>query len=516
MIARRLRMNSPSKSSMYRLVSYLTNDQGVSSRVGEIRISNCDSEEPELAALEMLAVQQGNHRAKGDKTYHLVLSFQEYPNSAALKDMEERVCKELGFAGHQRVSVMHGDTDHPHLHIAINKIHPERLTMREPYYDKQKLATFCARMERLHGLRPDNHIPRAQAAETASANMENAGDLESLTGFIRRNCLEGLKAATSWKEAHEVLSKHGLSIHPRGNGLVISSGDCHVKASSVDRCLSKKRLKERLGEFTPEAVQATRPETTKRYQKKPLQRGYDSSGLWSQYKQAMQQSKADRKQAVSDARKARDAEIAGLKAASDARLTLIRHMGIDPTFKRFLAMLNRRRLHRKAAKARQEFARQRGLALQRYVYLPWDAWLRSEAGKGNAGALAYLEARKNSGIVQGEIFGPARSEARSTPQKTTRHGAFLYAEGREHKRRILVDPQASDDEMEKSLRLARERFGSRLFVSGPPGFGVRLARCAAERDIPVSFFDRELEAHREGGRCGESRIVPRGQGDGSI
>lgn len=503
MIARRLRMNTPSKSSMYRLVSYLTDDQGVDSRVGEIRISNCASEEPELAALEMLAVQQSNHRAQGDKTYHLVLSFQEYPSSAALKDMEERVCKELGFAGHQRVSVMHGDTDHPHLHIAINKIHPERLTMREPYYDKQKLATFCARMERLHGLRPDNHIPRAQAAETASANMENAGDLESLTGFIRRNCLEGLKSAASWKEAHELLAKHGLSIRPRANGLVISSGDVHVKASSVDRSLSRKRLEERLGEFAPQAARANKVEPVRRYQKKPLQRGYDSSGLWSQYKQAMQQGKADRRQAVSDARKARDAEIAELKATSDARLVLIRHMGIDPAFKRFLAMLNRRRLRRKAAKARQEFARQRGLALQQHAYLPWDAWLRAEAGKGNAGALAYLEARKDCGTVQGEIFGPARDEARPTPQKTTRHGTFLYAEGRERKRRILVDPQASDDEMEKSLRLALERFGSRLFVSGPPGFGVRLARCAAERKVPVAFFDRELERCREAAVRGE-------------
>lgn len=146
------------------------------------------------------------------------------------------------------------------------------------------------------------------------------------------------------------------------------------------------------------------------------------------------------------------------------------------------------------------------------AYLPWDAWLRAEAGKGNAGALACLEARKDCGTVQGEIFGLARDEARPTPQKTTRHGTFLYAEGREHKRRILVDPQASDDELEKSLRLARERFGSRLFVSGPPGFGVRLARCAAERKVPVAFFDKELEAHREGVLRGEQHSARRSKG----
>ena len=191
MIARRLRLNDPSKSSMLRLVSYLTNPQGVDARVGEVRITNCDSETPQWAALEMLAVQKQNTRAQGDKTYHLVLSFKEHPDSATLKKIEDYVCKELGFKEHQRVSVMHYDTDNPHLHIAINKIHPRKLTMHEPYYDERKLAKACKFLERVYGLQPDNHEPNAQAVETGATNMERAGDLESLTGWIRRNCLGG-------------------------------------------------------------------------------------------------------------------------------------------------------------------------------------------------------------------------------------------------------------------------------------------------------------------------------------
>ena len=41
MIARRMRMNTPSKSSVTRLISYLTNTQGSSSRVGEVRVTGC-------------------------------------------------------------------------------------------------------------------------------------------------------------------------------------------------------------------------------------------------------------------------------------------------------------------------------------------------------------------------------------------------------------------------------------------------------------------------------------------
>ena len=120
MIASRKRMNDSSKSSITRLISYLTNTQGSSQRVGEVRISGCEAEEAGWAAMEMLATQQQNTRAKGDKTYHLVLSFHENLPSRDIAEIERRVCEAIGLGEHQRVSVMHNDTENPHLHIAIN------------------------------------------------------------------------------------------------------------------------------------------------------------------------------------------------------------------------------------------------------------------------------------------------------------------------------------------------------------------------------------------------------------
>jgi Relaxase/Mobilisation nuclease domain len=42
---------------------------------------------------------------------------------------EERFCKALGFAEHQRISVVHHDTDNVHIYVAINKIHPTTFTI---------------------------------------------------------------------------------------------------------------------------------------------------------------------------------------------------------------------------------------------------------------------------------------------------------------------------------------------------------------------------------------------------
>lgn len=190
--------------------------------------------------MEMLAVQQQNTRATGDKTYHLILSFHEKPSSELLAEMEQRACDTLGFHDHQRVSVLHGDTENYHVHLAINKIHPTTLTMHEPYYDKKTLARVCTQLEKEFRLVPDNHISKAQARSSTATKMERAGDMESLTGWIQRNCLSELQNAKDWKTFHHVLLKNGLSLKPRANGFVFVSGGIHVKASSIDRELQKK------------------------------------------------------------------------------------------------------------------------------------------------------------------------------------------------------------------------------------------------------------------------------------
>ncbi|WP_394809200.1 relaxase/mobilization nuclease domain-containing protein [Nitrosomonas sp.] len=48
-----------------------------------------------------------------------------------LNAIEERFCDVLGFNGHQRISVIHDDTNNLHMHIAINKIHPRSLSDRK-------------------------------------------------------------------------------------------------------------------------------------------------------------------------------------------------------------------------------------------------------------------------------------------------------------------------------------------------------------------------------------------------
>ena len=113
-------MRNASKSRVVRLAKYLE-DKKSSSRVQDVTITGCYSPDVEGAALEMMAVQAENRQAKSDKTYHLIISFREgeRPDRDTITAIEKRFCENLGYGEHQRISVLHGDTENLHLHVFL-------------------------------------------------------------------------------------------------------------------------------------------------------------------------------------------------------------------------------------------------------------------------------------------------------------------------------------------------------------------------------------------------------------
>lgn len=252
MIAKHVAMRSLRKSSFSDLVRYMCDPQDKRERVGHVQVSNCFSLEVEDAILEVTATQARNVRCETDKTYHLILSFRagEEPDDKVLKHVEQRICAGLGYAEHQRISAVHHDTDNVHIHLAINKIHPSRLTLHSPFRDYKTLNLLCEKLEQELGLERDNHQSERLAARGRAGDLEHAAGIESLIGWVRRECLEQIIAADSWSALHQVMQANGLNLQLRGNGLTITSADNTViKASSVSRDISKTKLEKALGPF---------------------------------------------------------------------------------------------------------------------------------------------------------------------------------------------------------------------------------------------------------------------------
>lgn len=128
-------------------------------KLASYRVTNCGTDDPAAAAVLIQATQAANTRSKTDKTYHLVYSFPpgESPSLEVLHAIEDELCASIGYADHHRVSAVHKDTDHLHVHVAINKVHPSGFQNIEPYYDKKQLMKACERLEVKYGLERTNH-----------------------------------------------------------------------------------------------------------------------------------------------------------------------------------------------------------------------------------------------------------------------------------------------------------------------------------------------------------------------
>jgi hypothetical protein len=507
MIAKHIPMHAVKKSGFASLVRYLTDTQGKQERTGDIRLTNCISDDIELVALEVLNTQAMNTRSLADKTYHMIVSFRdgEEPDTSSLAAIEERICDALGFSGHQRVSVVHHDTDNRHLHIAINKIHPKRFTIHEPFHAYRTLARVCDSLEDEFGLRKDNHIPRKVGAENRATDMEHHTGIESLLGWVQRGCKAQMQQAQSWEQLHAVLSTNGLRLHPRANGLVITDQDgTTIKASSVGREFSKPKLEQRFGPFqsTPEQEAALKPR--RRYEKRPLGLRPNTAKLFAQYLAAQAQTKAIRARERQRLRERKERRIeAAMRSVRLKRAALkLAHMPRQAKKLMYGALASA--LRDEISEIRRESRQEYKSISQRCRRRQWLDWLRHQAGAGNPDALAVLRGRmptrdpdrdgiKGDGHLQPHPSGRPRDSV-------TKQGTIIYRVGAsavmDDGDSLRVSRGAKQDALQAGLRMALERFGKRITVKGSNAFKEQIIIAAAAANLPIVFDDPTIEQRR--------------------
>ncbi len=200
-----------------RTARYVMDEKGDGEKVAWCRISNCQSDTPAVAIAEVLATQAQNQRAKSDKTYHLVVSLPHWEqlNREQAEDIEDTICAGLGLAEHQRISAVHENTDHFHIHIAINKIHPKTFRCVEPYYPYYKLDSLAKELEIKHGLCQTNRIGEGKRFAIVG-DLEAHQQEESFLRWLNENVGDQLKQvlqeAKGWQDVNDLLTTYGAVI----------------------------------------------------------------------------------------------------------------------------------------------------------------------------------------------------------------------------------------------------------------------------------------------------------------
>lgn len=289
------------KSSFKSLQKYMEERDVIDPKTGEVIGWEKDSVAVQTNCLdrdtawrEMLAVADMNGRVK-DPVYHVTLNWQEGENPTDEQAFEaaRKAMKAVGMEGHQYVAAVHRDTDNVHVHLMVNRVHPDTYKAVYPDRDYYKLDKCMREIELEQGWR---HSPGPYAVHerggkkvvdwaketpqewhreqrekkvkqpTKAKDMERHTGNESLhtyaQGQPRQDAKEALsKPGATWQDLHQSLAKHGLELRPtndKQNAFRVHSKadpEICIKASSMAEELGGGKLVKRLGPW-----QEPRPE----------------------------------------------------------------------------------------------------------------------------------------------------------------------------------------------------------------------------------------------------------------
>lgn len=149
------------------VIGYITHDIGkdTDERVAFVETLNMRTADPEKAAKVMAWTkyhaaslkEAGGIKATGNKTkdpvYHVSLNWApgEKPTHAHMVDTAKSALAALGYIGHEVVLAAHTDKDHQHIHIVVNRIHPETGRTHNPNNDYAVLQRWAYGYEKAQG-----------------------------------------------------------------------------------------------------------------------------------------------------------------------------------------------------------------------------------------------------------------------------------------------------------------------------------------------------------------------------
>ena len=226
---------------------------------------------------EMIALAEESVQSKMPVA-HWVLSWKdgEQPTPEKVDFAVRYFLQLMEWKEHQAFYAVHKNTSNLHVHIVVNRVHPDTLKVHRPNrgFDIDRAHLAIAKLERIQGwsseenstyepslsgnfltLSKRDYPKLCPAAET----LENATGEKSAQRIARDCGLNIIKEATSWRDLHEGLAAVGLRFEKKGSGALVWVGDVAVKASSVDRAFSMPKLVKKLGKFEYGDYAAERP-----------------------------------------------------------------------------------------------------------------------------------------------------------------------------------------------------------------------------------------------------------------
>ena len=359
-------------------------------------------DEYQLAIQEVEDTQALNLRTTKEKTYHLLISFRPEDEAKLTPEIfceiETEFAKTLGYEEHQRHCGVHRNTDNIHLHIAFNMIGKERHNRHESHRDFIKRDRLCRELELRYRLTIDNgrDPDKETAINDAALAYEAHTGQESFFTYAQRykpDILSGLGHAADWTTCHRVFRQFGLTLKLHGNGMIVQSldGKHSIKASGLDRSISKSRLEKRFGHFqAPEAFMEHTVKPASEYAAVPLQKDPDRDDLYQRYLTGIKKRRTE----MGELRQQEKRSYTAICQKWDDRYTSIAKLPMTRQHRAEVMKDFKAKKQQDFAAHRLDMKEKRNEVAKRYPYTNWSQFLRHEAGLGNENALDMLRSKK--------------------------------------------------------------------------------------------------------------------------
>jgi Relaxase/Mobilisation nuclease domain len=217
---------------------------------------------------EMTALAEDATRSTNPIT-HWMMSWKqgEKPSREQVEQAIDILMSELELKDHQVIYALHQDTDNIHLHLAVNRVHPDTLKVIKSGggFDIDIAKRAIAKIEDLQGWQQEER-GRYQVVDGQTKRVQHppnptkepgqiAQQIESHQGIksAERIAIETgaelIRAAHSWDDLHDSLADRGMRYEQYGTGAYLYVGETKLKASSAGRDCSLPQVQKRLGAY---------------------------------------------------------------------------------------------------------------------------------------------------------------------------------------------------------------------------------------------------------------------------
>lgn len=256
----------PSHNDFQALARYLIhgNDRPTHpDRVAWVFGHNLPTDDPLIAAKLMAATAELSKRTR-NACYHASINWHpdEQPAPEIMQEIARRTLALAGLADHQALVMGHGDKPHRHLHLMINRVHPDTGRAWSTSHDYRRFDRIMKQLSDEYGFRyvpphsfhPEltDDLPKAPASNATYAARKGAPTDRPQWSRARSRAYgarlsEHLDRASGWDDLDALLAEDGLTLEPKGTGLVVGNNMSYAKLSALGLQISAMGLARRFG-----------------------------------------------------------------------------------------------------------------------------------------------------------------------------------------------------------------------------------------------------------------------------